>query len=85
MKFLYLNYVSIYMLPVLTSDRGQPWFPLNRSEHPENLSHFPGGGGRLQYEMLGCVCWGSENVPIMEDALGQKHTHIKGINTNIMV
>ena len=31
-----------------------------------------GGGARLQYEMLGCVCWGSENVPIMKDA---KHNH----------
>ena len=28
-----------------------------------------GGGGALQYEMPGCVCWGSENVPIMKDAL----------------
>ena len=30
------------------------------------------GGGRLQYEMPGCVCWGSENVPIIKDALCQK-------------
>ena len=29
-------------------------------------------GGRLQYEMPGCVCWGSENVPIMKEALCQK-------------
>ena len=27
--------------------------------------------GRLQYEMPGCVCWGSKNVPIMEDAFSQ--------------
>ena len=24
-----------------------------------------GGGGRLQYKMPRCVCWGSENVPII--------------------
>ena len=29
-----------------------------------------GGGGRLQCKMPGCVCLGSENVPIMKDALG---------------
>ena len=43
----------------------------------------------LQYEMPGCVCWGYENVPIMTDALGQKHIHIEGIlcivHTHIMV
>ena len=48
-----------------------------------------GGGGRLQYEMPGCVCLGSENVPIMKDALGQNNTHNEGIlctlNTHIMV
>ena len=40
---------------------------------------FPGGGGggrgKLQYEnarMCVCVCWGSENVPILKDALGKK-------------
>ena len=32
----------------------------------------PGGGGQLQYEMPGRVGWGSENVPIMKDSLGQK-------------
>ena len=46
-------------------------------------------GGRLQYEMPGCVCWGSQNAPIMKDALCQKHTHIEGIlstlNTHIIV
>ena len=31
-----------------------------------------GGGGGLQYEMPRCVCWGSENAPIMKDALGKK-------------
>ena len=31
-----------------------------------------GGGGGLLYEMPGCVCWESENVPIMKDALGKK-------------
>ena len=40
-----------------------------------------GGGqaarGRLQYEMPGCVCWGSESVPIMKDTFGQK-TYIEG-------
>ena len=25
--------------------------------------------------MPGCVCWGSENVPIMNDALGKKTKH----------
>ena len=32
----------------------------------------PGGGGRLQYELPGCVCFESENVHIMKDALGLK-------------
>ena len=32
----------------------------------------PGGGGRLQYGLPGCVCFGSENVHIMKDALGLK-------------
>ena len=27
-------------------------------------------------KMPGCVCWGSENVPIMKDALGQKNIPI---------
>ena len=31
-----------------------------------------GGGGRLQYERPGCVFLGSENIPIMKDAFGQK-------------
>ena len=31
-----------------------------------------GGGRRLQYEMPGCLCWGSEKIPIMKDALGKK-------------
>ena len=31
-----------------------------------------GGGGLLKYEIPGCVWWGSENGPIMNDALGQK-------------
>ena len=26
-----------------------------------------GGKGRLQYEMFGCVCWGSENRTILND------------------
>ena len=29
-----------------------------------------------QYEMPGCVCWGSENVPIMMDASGKKNIPI---------
>ena len=28
--------------------------------------------------MPGCVCWGSENLPILKDALGKKTTHIEG-------
>ena len=39
---------------------------------PGDEGSLGGGEGRLQYEMPGCVCWGSENVPIMKDALGQK-------------
>ena len=35
----------------------------------------PRGGGRLHYEMPGCVCWGSEHVPIMKDALGKNKTY----------
>ena len=31
-----------------------------------------GARGRLQYEMPGCVCWGSENGPNIKDALGKK-------------
>ena len=31
----------------------------------------PRGGGGLLYEMPGCMCWDSENVPIMKDALGK--------------
>ena len=31
-----------------------------------------GGGGRLKYEMPGCVCWGSENIPIIKETLCQK-------------
>ena len=38
-----------------------------------------GGGGDSCIKMPGCVCRGSENVPILKDALGKKkHTHIKG-------
>ena len=56
------------------------------------MSKMPGGGGggRLQYEMPGYVCWGFETIPIMKDAVRyKKHTHIEGIlitiNTHIMV
>ena len=38
---------------------------------PQRWIRDPGGGG-LQYEMPGCVCWGSEYVPIKKDALCQK-------------
>ena len=31
------------------------------------------GGGDSSVEMPGCVCLGSENVPIMKDALGKKN------------
>ena len=31
-----------------------------------------GGGGGLQYEMPGYLCWGSENVPIMKDTFYKK-------------
>ena len=31
-----------------------------------------GGGGDSNIKMHGCVCWGSENVPILRDALGNK-------------
>ena len=27
-----------------------------------------GGGGDSNIKMPGCVCWGSENVPILKDA-----------------
>ena len=37
---------------------------------------FPGGGGGGEAtpvkEMPACVCWGSENVPILKDALDKK-------------
>ena len=55
----------------------------DKGKHPEppdtSLSEWAGGGGGgLQYEMPRCVCWGSENVPIMKDVLGKnKHTHIE--------
>ena len=47
-------------------------------------------GGGLLYEIPRCVCFGSENVPIMKDTFGRiKHTHIEGIlctlYINIMV
>ena len=29
-------------------------------------------GGDSSMEMPGCVCWGSENVPILKDALDKK-------------
>ena len=29
-------------------------------------------GGDSSIKMPGCVCWGSENVPILKDALGIK-------------
>ena len=33
----------------------------------------PGGGGDdSSIEMPGCVCWGSENAPILKDASGKK-------------
>ena len=41
------------------------------------LAHLPGPQpweGRLQYKMPRCVCWGSENAPIMKDPLVKK-TH----------
>ena len=31
-----------------------------------------GGGGDSSIKMPRCVCWGSENVPILKDALGKK-------------
>ena len=35
-----------------------------------------GGGGGVQNELSGRVCWGSDNVPIMKDPLvKKKHTH----------
>ena len=41
-------------------------------------------------KMPGCLCWGSEDVPIMKDAVGKKKlTHIEGIvcilHTHIIV
>ena len=36
------------------------------------LGTYPGGGGDSSIKMPGCVCWGSENVPILKDALGNK-------------
>ena len=54
-----------------------------------NRPEEPRGGGRLQHEMPGCVCWGSENVPILKDTLGNETKNTEGIlsalNTNIMV
>ena len=35
-----------------------------------------GGGGNSSIKMPGCVCWGSENVPILKDALGRKNIPI---------
>ena len=47
-----------------------------------------GGGGDSCIEMPGCLGWGSENEPILKDALGKIHTHIEGffciLHTNIM-
>ena len=31
-----------------------------------------GGGGDSSIKMPGCVCWGSQNVPILKGALGKK-------------
>ena len=36
----------------------------------------PGGGVDLNIKIPGCVCWGSENVPILKDALGKKNIPI---------
>ena len=35
-------------------------------------------GGDSGIKIPGCLCWGSEKVPILKDALGKKHTHIEG-------
>ena len=37
-----------------------------------------GGGGQSDsnIKMSGCVCWGSENEPILKDALGEKNIPI---------
>ena len=42
-------------------------------KHKEWAAIQTGPGGRLQYEIPGCVNWGSENVPIMKDTLGEKN------------
>ena len=43
-----------------------------------------GGGGALHYEMPGCVYLGSENVPIMKDALGQiSYPLLKGSSAHV--
>ena len=44
-----------------------------------------GGGVDLSIKMPGCVCWGSENVPILRDSLGKKkNTHIRGFSANFI-
>ena len=35
------------------------------------MDPFPGRGGHLSIKMPGCMCCGSENVPILKDALGK--------------
>ena len=42
------------------------------SDRKQMSSPLVEGGGRLQIEMLGYVCWGSGNVPVMKDAFGKK-------------
>ena len=55
------------------------------------IGSYPGGGGgHSSIKIPGCVCWGSENVPILKDTLGtKKNTHIEGflciLHTHIMV
>ena len=52
---------------------------------PHHERGAPEPGGRLQCEMPGCVCWGSENVPILKDAVGQKNIPIlKGSSAHFL-
>ena len=44
-----------------------------------------GGGGGLQYRMPECVCWGSENAPIMKDSVGKKYKKtLKGFSAHFI-
>ena len=55
-----------------------------RFEKIELYSRISSKGSDSSINMPGCVCWGSENVPTLKDALGKKTKNIpilKGSST----